>query len=178
MPILRRNVLASALAALILTLQAHAQSIDAPNFTAISPTLATSGQPTKQALATLGAQGFQAVVYLAPNTVPNAVKEEPELLAKQGIEFIQIPIPFGAPDESHFEALSAALTRLQERKVLVHCEISMRASTLVFLYRVIRLKEPPGTAYDAVANVWSPRGPWRRLIVEQLAKNHITFEPY
>jgi protein tyrosine phosphatase (PTP) superfamily phosphohydrolase (DUF442 family) len=118
------------------------------------------------------------VIYLAPSTVPNAVEEEPELLAKQGIEFIQIPIPFGAPDESHFEALSAALNRLQERKVLVHCEINMRASTLVFLHRVIRLKEVPSTAYDAVAQVWSPRGPWRRLIVEQLAKNHIPFEPY
>jgi protein tyrosine phosphatase (PTP) superfamily phosphohydrolase (DUF442 family) len=180
MPILRRKVLASALAALILpmTLRAHAQSIEAPNFIAISPTLATSGQPTEQALATLGAQGFQAVIYLAPSTVPNAIKEEPELLAKQGIEFIQIPIPFGAPDESHFEALSAALIRLQERKVLVHCEINMRASTLVFLHRVIRLKEAPATAYDAVAQVWSPRGPWRRLIVEQLAKNNIPFEPY
>jgi hypothetical protein len=54
----------------------------------------------------------------------------------------------------------------------------MRASTLVFLHRVIRLKQSPVTAYDAVTQVWSPRGPWRRLIAEQLAKNHIPFEPY
>ena len=180
MPIPRRKALASALAALLLptALRTHAQSIEAPNFIAIGPNLATSGQPTKEALARLGTHGFQAVIYLAPSTVPNAVKEEPELLAKQAIEFIQIPIPFGAPDESHFAALSAALIRLQERKVLVHCEINMRASTLVFLHRVIRLKETPATAYDAVAHVWSPRGPWRRLIVEQLAKNNVLFEPY
>jgi protein tyrosine phosphatase (PTP) superfamily phosphohydrolase (DUF442 family) len=144
----------------------------------IGPKLVTSGQPTELALATLGTHGFQAVIYLAPSTVPSAVKKEPELLARQGIEFVQIPIPFDAPDESHFEALSAALIRLQERKVLVHCEINMRASTLVFLHRVIRLNEVPANAYDAVAQVWSPRGPWRRLIVEKLAKNHISFEPY
>jgi len=90
MPILRRKALVSALAAFVLSMapSAHAQSIEAPNFIAIGPNLATSGQPTENALATLGAQGFQAVIYLAPSTVPNAVKEEPELLAKQGIEFI------------------------------------------------------------------------------------------
>jgi protein tyrosine phosphatase (PTP) superfamily phosphohydrolase (DUF442 family) len=180
MPTPRRQALISALAALLLPLTpaARAQSVEAPNFIAIGPNLATSGQPTAAALAALAAQGFQAVIYLAPSTVPNAVKEEAELLARHGIEFIQIPIPFGAPDESHFEALSAALSRLQERKVLVHCEANMRASTLVFLHRVIRLKEPPATAYEAVAQVWSPRGPWRRLVVEQLAKNQIPFAPY
>jgi len=158
--------------------RAMAQSIDAPNFTALSQNLATSGQPTAQALATLGAHGFQAVVYLAPSTVPNAVKDEGELLARQGIEFVHIPIPFEAPDESHLKALSAALNRLRERKVLVHCEINMRASTLVFLYRVVELKESPPDAYEAVARIWSPRGPWRRLMVEQLARHHIAFEPY
>jgi len=176
----RRRAITSALGLLVLSTatRALAESIDAPNFTLLSPTLATSGQPTAEALATLGAHGFQAVVYLAPSTVANAVKEEPELLAPQGIEFVHVPVPFGAPDESHLDALSAALSRLRERKVLVHCEINMRASTLVFLYRVIHLKESPSLAYEAVARVWSPRGPWRRLVEDQLAKNRITFEPY
>ncbi len=180
MQIFRRKAVTSALMALILLAapRAFAQSIEAPNFIVVAPNLATSGQPTAEALATLGARGFRAVVYLAPSTVPSAVAEESELLAKQGIEFVHIPIPFGAPNESHIEALSVALNRLSERKVLVHCEINMRASTLVFLYRVITLKEAPAQAYDAVARVWSPRGEWRRLMVQQLTKNHIQFEPY
>ena len=179
MAIPNRNFRAALGLALLLgsATRAKAQTIDAPNVSIIGPNLVTSGQPSPQALATLGASGFRAVVYLAPSTVPSAVKEEPELLTRQGIEFIQIPIPFGAPDESHLEALSAALLSLQDRKVLVHCEISMRASTLVFLHRVIRLGVPPADAYDAVASVWSPRGPWRDLMVEQLAKHHIPFEP-
>lgn len=179
MPILKLKFLAGLGLALMLGAAsgANAQPIDAPNVSVIGPNLVTSGQPTPQALAALGASGFRAVIYLAPSTVPSAVKEEPDLLARQGIEFIQIPIPFGAPDESHLEALSAALDRLRDRKVLVHCEINMRASTMVFLHRVIRRGEPPADAYDAVAAVWSPRGPWRRLIVEQLARHHIPFEP-
>jgi hypothetical protein len=54
----------------------------------------------------------------------------------------------------------------------------MRASSLVFLHRVVNLREPPESAYQAVAQVWSPRGAWRRFIVEQLAKHQVPFEPY
>lgn len=180
MPSSRRQFIASGIATLTLfaARRAPAQEIDAPNVVLIDPRLVTSGQPTAEALSALASRGFQAVIYLAPSTVSSAVHEEPELLARQGIEFVQIPIAFGAPNESDFLALSAALNRLRERKVLVHCEINMRASSMVFLYRVIDRHEAPATAYDAVAQVWSPRGVWRRLIVEQLAKNQISFELY
>lgn len=180
MPILRRTLIAVTLAPFLPTAiaQADAQKVDAPNFIAIHPRLATSGQPTAHALTTLGSHGFQAVVYLAPSTVSNAVKNEPELLAEQNITFIHIPIPFGAPEASHVMALFDALDSLQDRKVLIHCEINMRASAMVFLYRVIQRKETPAVAYEAVARVWSPRGVWRSLITEQLALNHIPFELY
>lgn len=70
------------------------------------------------------------------------------------------------------------LDRWRDKKVLVHCQVNMRASSMVFLYRVLRLKEPPERAYEAVEQVWSPRGAWRRLIVEQLREHGIAFEPY
>lgn len=164
-----------------LPLGLHAQAppivLDAPNPVVISPRLVTSGQPTARALADLGRQGFQAVIYLAPSTVDDAVKDEPALLAAQGIEFVHIPIPFQAPTEAHRIALSQALLRLADRQVLVHCQVNMRASTLVFLHRVIEGREDPARAYEAVARVWSPQGAWRRLMLEQLAKHQITFEP-
>jgi protein tyrosine phosphatase (PTP) superfamily phosphohydrolase (DUF442 family) len=150
----------------------------APNVVAITPHLVTSGQPSPQALSTLGQRGFQAVIYLAPSTVPDAVANEPELLAKQGIEFVHIPIPFGAPAEAHALAVSAALTRLQPKKVLVHCQVNMRASTLVFLHRVLRGNESPELAYEAVVKVWSPAGAWRELLLAQLRKHNVNFQPY
>ncbi len=177
--LMSRRKLLVLLGALAPTLaRAAGSELDAPNVVEISPTLVTSGQPTAKGLQSLGALGFQAVIYLAPSTVPNAIHAEPELLAKQGIEFIHIPIEFAAPSKSHFDAFSAAMARLGPRKVLVHCEINMRASSLVFLYRVIHLREPADIAYESVARVWSPRGPWRRLIVEQLATSQVQFEPH
>jgi protein tyrosine phosphatase (PTP) superfamily phosphohydrolase (DUF442 family) len=172
------RLLATAFLALSAEGQLFAQTLAAPNVVPISDSIVTSGQPSAQALSTLAARGFQAVIYLAPMSVSDAVKEEPELLAKQGIEFVHIPIPFGKPDESHFMALSSALTRLQDKKVLVHCQVNMRASSLVFLHRAINQRADPQRAYEAVATVWSPQGPWRQLLVEQLAKHRINFEPY
>ncbi len=153
------------------------KSLDAPNPVQISPSLITSGQPSPQAISGLGALGVQAVVYLAPSTVPDAVKNEPELLQRQGIEFIHIPIPFDAPKEEHFVAVSEALVRLKDKRVLVHCQVNLRASTMVFLHRVITLKEEPPRAYEAVSRVWSPEGPWRALVIEQLKKHRIAFHP-
>lgn len=164
--------------ALIPIAQAHAQTLAAPNIVPITPLLVTSGQPSSHALAKLGEMGFQAVLYLAPSSVPDAVKNEPELLAAQGIEFIHIPIPFNAPEEGHAVAVSAALQRLQGKKVLVHCQVNMRASSMVFLHRVLYGKEDPARAYEAVARVWSPGGAWRTLLAGQLAKHQVNFEPY
>lgn len=153
-------------------------ALAAPNVVVIGPDLVTAGQPTAQALASLSQHGFQAVIYLAPSSVGDAVSDEPELLARQGVAFIHIPIPFGSPTESHVESVSAALQRLQGRKVLVHCQVNMRASTMVFLHRVIKDKVPPAAAWGAVTQVWSPHGAWKRLVLTQLGKHGIDFEPY
>jgi protein tyrosine phosphatase (PTP) superfamily phosphohydrolase (DUF442 family) len=153
-------------------------TLAAPNVVPITPQLVTSGQPSAEALARLGQQGFQAVVYLAPLTLPDAVKDEPEILARQHIEFVNIPIAFGKPTAQDFEQVAATLDRWKDKKVLVHCEVNMRASSMVFLYRTLRLKEKPEVAYEAVEKVWSPRGVWRELIVAQLKSKGIEFEPY
>jgi protein tyrosine phosphatase (PTP) superfamily phosphohydrolase (DUF442 family) len=150
----------------------------APNVVPITPKLVTSGQPSAEALARLGEQGFQAVLYLAPLSLPNAVAAEPEILARQRIEFVNIPINFGKPSAEDFEQVAATLDRWKDRKVLVHCEVNMRASSMVFLYRTLRLKEKPEVAYEAVEKVWSPRGVWRELIVAQLKRGGVDFEPY
>ncbi|MQA36665.1 phosphotyrosine protein phosphatase [Rugamonas sp. FT29W] len=152
--------------------------IEAPNVVAISPRLVTSGQPSAEALASLAAQGFGAVIYLAPPTVSDAVAGEAEIVRRQGLEFINIPIGFGKPTEADFQSFVAAMERLRDRKVLVHCQVNMRASSMTFLYRAIVLHEKPELAYESVARVWSPEGPWKSLMVSQLRKAGIQFEPY
>ena len=177
-----RRVLGSVSFALVLVAAAgplaQPARLAAPNVVEISPRLVTSGQPSAEALAGLKAQGFEAVIYLAPPTVHDAVRDEQVIVTRQGLVFINIPIRFDNPTDSDFEQFASALGGLGKRKVLVHCQINLRASVMVFLYRAIVLEEEPRMAYESVTGVWSPDGPWRRLIKDQLAKNKVAFEPF
>ncbi|HSW06333.1 protein tyrosine phosphatase family protein [Aquabacterium sp.] len=177
----RRPLLAAALCSLLLQpLHGSAQErvLKAPNVVLISPRLITAGQPRADALALLAAQGFGAVIYLAPLTVSDAVPNEAGIVQGQGLAFVNIPIPFNKPTEADFEAFVAAMAAHAERKLLVHCQVNMRASSMVFLHRVIVGKEPPERAYEAVATVWSPDGTWKHFIVAMLKKHGVPFEPY
>ena len=97
---------------------------------------------------------------------------------RQGLAFVNLPIQFDHPTEQDYETFAGVLDALGKRKVLVHCQINMRASSMVFLYRVIARKEDPHRAFESVAAVWSPEGPWKRLIVELLRKHDVKFDPY
>ena len=153
-------------------------ALRAPNVVEISPTLVTSGQPSAQELARLGEQGFQAVISLSPPNAHDAMRDEPAIVTRQGLEFVNIPIDFGRPTERDFDEFAKALSGLAGRKVLVHCQVNMRASTMVFLYRTIVAKEDPQRAYEAVIKIWVPEGPWKRLIRDELRQHKIDFEPY
>jgi protein tyrosine phosphatase (PTP) superfamily phosphohydrolase (DUF442 family) len=149
----------------------------APNTVEVSPRLVTSGQPDVQELRTLKARGFDAVIYLAPPTVHDAVADEQKIVAGQGLVFINLPIRFDNPTDADFDAFAALLKSLGERKVLVHCQINLRASSMAFLYRAIVLKDDPRLAYDAVHKVWMPDEVWKRFIERQLARHKIDFQP-
>ncbi|MES2128546.1 MAG: protein tyrosine phosphatase family protein [Pseudomonadota bacterium] len=153
-------------------------AINAPNVVPITGTLVTSGQPTADALAHLGEQGFGAVIYLAPTTVEDAVAGEAEIVRKQGLEWVNIPINFGKPTDEDVQAFFATMDKFKDKKVLVHCQVNMRASSMTFIYRTVVKHEKPELAYESVNKVWSPRGVWKQLIVTQLRKVNIPFEPY
>ena len=100
------------------------------------------------------------------------------MLRAQGIEFAKVPIHWTDPTEGDYAAFAAAMKRVPDGKVLVHCQINLQASSMTFLYRVIELKEPPDKAYDSVAAVWSPNEVWKRYIAAELARANIAFDPY
>lgn len=82
-------------------------------------------------------------LYLAPPTVSDAVRDEAQIVARPALVFVNIPMAFDNPTEQDFEAFAGVLRGLAGRKVLVHCQINLRASTMVFLYRSIVGREGP-----------------------------------
>src|SRR5688572_18740456 len=149
-----------------------------PNLVAISERGTTAGQPSAEWLRTLKAQGYEAVIYLAPPTVEDAVRDEHRIVGSQGLAFVNLPIDFAGPTERDLELFRGLLRGFGSRKVLVHCQINLRASSFVFLYRAIELREDPERAYDAVSRVWKPDATWQAFIATQLERNGIAFKPY
>ena len=167
--------------ALILLFTLHSavsSALDAPNVVTVSPRLVTSGQPSARSLASLREDGFTAVIYLVPPDASDAVAREAAILAEQGIAYAQVPIQWERPSNADYDAFAAAMKRVRDGKVLVHCQINLRASSMTFLYRVIELGEAPDKAYDSVVAVWSPSATWKRYLVAQLARANVAFEPY
>jgi protein tyrosine phosphatase (PTP) superfamily phosphohydrolase (DUF442 family) len=150
--------------------------IVAPNVRVISPLLVTAGQPDRASLQRLKAEGYAAVISLAPGNTRDAVPDQAEVLASQGVEFVHIPIPWQAPEAKHLEAMAAAMQRLKGQKVLVHCQMNMRASAVTFLYRAIYEKEDPAKAWGDVKPVWTPTDQWAEFIDSQLRAHAISFQ--
>ena len=146
------------------------------NYVAATERIHTAGQPTAETLAGLAAQGFELVVNLAPPINQGAVPNEGKLVAEGGPTYVNIPVDWQHPTYEDFELFSAVMQGAGERKVLVHCQLNMRASAFTFLYRVVHEHVPPEEAMTALRAVWIPRDQWAELTADVLARNNIDFK--
>ena len=145
-------------------------ALKAINVQRLGPRLILSGQPDAASLASLREkEGIEAVIYLAPSSSRGAIAEEPALLARQGIEFVHIPVPWDKPEAQHLQAFRAAMDRLKGRRVLVHCQGNYRASAMTYVWRVLDDKADPTQALRDLQAMWTPVGPWKTLIDGALA---------
>ena len=146
------------------------------NYVAATERLHTAGQPDAATLATLGDQGFELVVNLAPPNNQGAVADEGKLVAEHGPTYVNIPVNWQTPTNEDFELFSAVMNGARDRKVLVHCQLNMRASAFTFLYRVIHEHVPPEEAMKALSAVWIPRDQWATFTADELKRHNIDFQ--
>jgi protein tyrosine phosphatase (PTP) superfamily phosphohydrolase (DUF442 family) len=130
----------------------------------ISPRITTAGMPAADQFAAIRAAGHRVVINLAPSNAMGAHRNEAALVAEQGMAYEHVPVDFAKPTMQDFDTFVAAMRRHASERVFVHCQVNMRASVFVYLYRVTELGEAPDVAYDAVTRVWQPSSQWRALI--------------
>lgn len=120
----------------------------------LDPKVTTSGRLTEADIAALDELGVGHVINLALANSPGALPNEAELLAARGIRYTHIPVPFGAPDESHLAAFREALAT-DASPVHVHCIMNWRVSA--FFYRHNRAEGMPEDEARAIMEQqWSP----------------------
>jgi protein tyrosine phosphatase (PTP) superfamily phosphohydrolase (DUF442 family) len=147
----------------------------AVNHVAVDERLHTAGQPDAATLAALASSGFELVVNLAPPSNQGAVPEEGKLVAEDGPTYVNIPVDWQKPTYEDFALFSAVMNGARDRKVLVHCQLNMRASAFTFLYRVVHEQVPPQQALEALRAVWIPRDQWADFVAAVLDRHAIDF---
>jgi len=147
----------------------------AVNYVAADERLHTAGQPDAATLASLADRGFELVINLAPPSNKGAVADEGKLVAEHGPTYVNIPVDWQRPTYADFELFSAVMNGARDRKVLVHCQLNMRASAFTFLYRVVHEHVPAEEAFTALRAVWLPRDQWADFVAMVLARNAIDF---
>lgn len=142
------------------------------NFRRINDRLTTSGTVQVDDLRMLRAEGYEAVVNLLPDTSEYAVSNERNVVESQGIEYVHIPVDFKQPTEANFSQFSAALDRLQQRKVHLHCAANYRVSAFCSLYFVSRGVWSTEQSAEFIASIWqlSEYPAWSQFIASVLSR--------
>jgi protein tyrosine phosphatase (PTP) superfamily phosphohydrolase (DUF442 family) len=173
--LLRRAILVVASVAALLGAVHVAQPVAvrpgvlALNYVQNSPRISSAGMPARRQFAAIADAGFDVVVNLAPSQALGAHQDEQTLVEQRGMRYFNIPVNFDSPRREDFERFARILRDNGGKRTLVHCQLNLRASTFVFLYRVVELGEDPDRAFDDVERVWLPSAQWREFIREILA---------
>lgn len=108
--------------------------------------------------------GYRAVVNLALPTSDNALPNESDLVAREGMTYVQIPVLFDRPQDGDYERFEKVMNALRGTPVFVHCAANMRVSAFMFLYR-LRSNEANRTEAEAdLRKIWEPDPTWKTFI--------------
>lgn len=144
-------------------------------FVQVDDRTGTSGMPKPEDFARIAAAGYRTVINLALPTSDNAMANEGELVTRNGMNYVQIPIAFDAPKTSDFETFSRIMDAVEGQKVFVHCAANMRVSAFLFLYRLTRGQSSRERAEQDLFRIWKPDRVWRSFINEHLPSGEPPF---
>lgn len=138
--------------------------MEAENTYQVFDWLWTSGQLSERDIASLPALGIEVVINLALPVSSNALPGEAELITRQGIVYVQIPVIWEKPELAQLEQFFGIMRVYEGRKVWVHCAKNMRVSAFIYLYRRLCLGESEEAASQPMQKIWVPNEVWQAFI--------------
>jgi uncharacterized protein (TIGR01244 family) len=116
----------------------------------------TSGRIEQADVTALAGLGIRRVINLAMPDHPDALADEAHKLAAAGIAYTHIPVPFAAPDDSHFAAFCTAYEASGDAPVHVHCIMNWRVSAFFYRYNCMVRGMDEAAARCLMAQQWCP----------------------
>jgi len=134
--------------------ESHADISDIRNFYQFSENVYSAGQPKRRQLESLSDDNVEVVINIVPTYESIYEPDEAEILREQGIEYIHTPVNWESPKASEIENFLAAMKKVDDRKVLVHCWVNARASALVHVYQMTQSSENQAAGYENLLVIW------------------------
>ena len=130
------------------------------NFHFVSDDLASAGMIELDSYQYIQQYGFKHVI----NLIPGKQNKEREHVKSLGLSYQQIEVDWSEPSLQDFERFVELMKSYKGNKVFVHCQLNMRASTFVFLYRVTQLGVDLNVAEKDLLMIWKPTKTWQAFI--------------
>lgn len=140
------------------------------NFVAVSPAIGTAGMPQPDQFEAIAGAGYRAVINLVAPTETGSLRDEADLAARHGMNYDNVPVDFAHPSADDYGRFAEIMRRHAGKRIYVHCQMNMRASSFVFLYRALELGVDVDRAYDDVLRIWQPAPHWRNFIDDTLTR--------
>ena len=142
---------------------------DIHNYRQATPDIATSGQPREDQLVVIAAAGYEVVINLALHDDPRySLKDEASSVQALGMEYVHIPVQFGAPTARDLTSFFDAMEYSKGRRVWIHCAANMRVTAFLGLYWQLRQGWPAERAFSLMRDVWQPNNVWSSFIATQV----------
>ena len=104
------------------------------NFHQITPRIGTAGHPKAEDFASIAAEGYEVVINLAMHDADDAIADEGRLVSAAGMSYIHLPVPWEAPTAEHLKQFCRLTDALDDKKILVHCQVNARVSAFMLKY--------------------------------------------
>ena len=148
-------------------------TVDIYNYREAAPDLATSGQPGEDELVAIARAGYQVIINLALHDDPRySLQDEAASVKTLGLEYIHIPVLFGAPTQGDLISFCDAMASHKQQRVWVHCAANKRVTAFLGLYRCLREGWAVDPAFALMREIWQPDTVWSAFIASQLANAH------
>ena len=134
------------------------------NWLRIDAQITSSGQPGEEEIAQIAQTGARYVINLALHSHERALPAEAQSVAASGMTYIHIPVEFTAPTEDDYAQFCAAMQRVGDARVHVHCIINARVSAFLYRYRREYQGVDETTARAMMEKLWRPGGVWAAFI--------------
>ena len=138
------------------------------NYYKISEMLHTSAQPTIDQFSRIRDSAIETIINLAEINSPDAIENEADIVYKNSMDYIHIPVDFEKPSDDELESFFNIILQKPGKKILVHCAYNWRVSCFVYLYRVLKKNVLEEVAKKDMLNVWKPNGIWQSFVINSI----------